>query len=46
MFPSRSLGTRENIGYTAAPVPEPSTYALFSLGFAGLALWKRRQKKA
>jgi hypothetical protein len=31
---------------TAAAVPEPSTYALFTLGFAGLALWKRRQKKA
>jgi hypothetical protein len=29
-----------------AVVPEPSTYALFSLGLGGLALWKRRQKKA
>jgi hypothetical protein len=29
-----------------AAVPEPSTYALFSLGLGGLALWKRRQKKA
>ena len=36
------------LDFAAAPaaVPEPSTYALFSLGFAGLALWKRRQKKA
>lgn len=30
----------------AEPVPEPSTCALFSLGIGGLALWKRRQKKA
>lgn len=30
----------------ATTVPEPSTYALFSLGFAGLASWKRRQQKA
>jgi PEP-CTERM motif len=35
-----------SFGAATAPVPEPSTYALFSLGFAGLALWKRRQKKA
>ena len=34
------------VGGGPATVPEPSTYALFSLGFAGLALWKRRQKKA
>jgi PEP-CTERM motif len=27
-------------------VPEPSTYALFSLGLGGLTLLKRRQKKA
>jgi hypothetical protein len=29
-----------------AAVPEPSTYALISLGIGGLALWKRRQKKS
>ena len=29
-----------------APVPEPSTYALFALGLGGLALWKRRQGRA
>ena len=29
-----------------SPVPEPSTYALFSLGLGGLAFWKRRQNKA
>ena len=29
-----------------APVPEPSSYALFALGLGGLAFWKRRQKKA
>ncbi len=29
-----------------AAVPEPSTYALFSLGLGGLALWKRRRQKA
>ena len=36
--------TSINVGTSA--VPEPSTYALFSLGLGGLALWKRRQKKA
>ena len=36
----------ELTGSTASAVPEPSTYALFSLGLGGLALWKRRQKKA
>ena len=30
---------------TASSVPEPSTYALFSLGLGGLALWKRRQQR-
>ena len=33
------------VGGGPAPVPEPSTYALFSLGFGGLALWKRRQQR-
>ncbi len=44
----RSAGYRiEGVsGPAPDPVPEPSTYALFSLGFAGLALLKRRQKKA
>jgi len=31
---------------TASAVPEPSTYALFTLGFGGLAFWKRRQARA
>ncbi len=32
-------------GGGSAPVPEPSTYLLFSLGLGGLALWKRRQQR-
>lgn len=32
--------------FTASAVPEPSTYALFAMGFGGLAFWKRRQVKA
>jgi hypothetical protein len=40
------LSTLAVSGGGPAAVPEPSTYALFSLGLGGLALWKRRQKKA
>jgi PEP-CTERM motif len=31
---------------SASAVPEPSTYAFFSLGLGGLVFWNRRQKKA
>jgi len=29
-------------GIYVAPVPEPSTWALFTLGLAGLAIWRRK----
>ena len=44
--PSRMLYALDGRVSPPAPVPEPSTYALFSLGLGGLALWKRRQRKA
>lgn len=32
--------------FTAAPIPEPSTYALMGLGSLGLFVWARRRKVA
>ena len=34
----------DTIGWNLAPIPEPSTYAMFGLGLLGLAL-RRRQKR-
>jgi hypothetical protein len=55
MGPSIVTGTRKtlteldgaflrDLGYTVAPIPEPSTYALlFGAGALGLAAWRRRR---
>ena len=44
--PLSLYGISEVLTAQTSAVPEPSTYALFSLGLGGLALLKRRQKKA
>jgi hypothetical protein len=35
----------DNFSYSAAPVPEPSTYAMLGLGLLGMGLLRRRQQR-
>ncbi len=44
--PAQSYVLQLDVGGPTPAVPEPSTYALFSLGIGGLALLKRRQGRA
>ncbi len=38
--------TQDMVVFTSAPVPEPSTFILLGAGLAGVALLRRRNRKA